>query len=76
MKLSELITQMQATLDTNGDTEVGICLVMGRTTKYRLDAFGDVDVMHSDGEYINGMTYLIAEYDEHWHEPPNAELRG
>lgn len=63
MKLSQLIAKMQATLAANGDTEnVGLCLVMGRTTKYRLDAFGDIDVLHDTAEHPTGMAYLVAEY--------------
>ena len=62
MKLSKLIAKMQAVLDSDGDTdEVALCIVCGRTTKYRLDAFGEIQVLHDTAEYANGMTYLVAE---------------
>lgn len=65
MKLSELITKLQTTLDEHGDTEnVGLGLVVGRTTKYRLDAFGTIDVLHDTAQYPTGMAMLVGEVQE------------
>lgn len=65
MRLSELITKLQTTLDANGDTEnVGLGLVVGRTTKYRLDAFGDIDVLHDTAQFPTGMAMLVGEVQE------------
>lgn len=77
MKLSTLITNMQATLEKHGDTEnVALGLVMGHTTKYRMDAFGDIDVLHDTGEFPNGMAYLVAEYHGGRDKPPNVKIEG
>ena len=64
MKLSKLIKKLQLDLEVNGDVEhVGIALVMGKTSKYRLDAFGEIDVVHSEGEYVNSVCHLVAVYE-------------
>lgn len=63
MRLSELVTKLQADLEANGDTEnVGFCLVIGKGPKHRLDAFGNIEILRDTGEFVNGMTYLVAEY--------------
>lgn len=65
MRLGQLIAKLQATLDKYGDTEnVGLGLVVGRTTKYRLDAFGDIDILHDTAQYPTGMAMLVGEVQE------------
>lgn len=70
MRLSELIAKLQRTMDEKGDVEhVALGLVVGRTTKSRLDAFGDIDVVHDTAQYPNGVACLVAEYAEPPREP-------
>ena len=62
MKLSELITTLQATLDEHGDTEeVALCFVIESRPAHRLDVFGSVTVLHDTAEYSNGIAYLVSD---------------
>lgn len=70
MKLSHLVAKLQADLEANGDADnVALCLAvpMGQRfeTKpyaHRLDAHGDITILRDAAEYVNGMTYLVADY--------------
>ena len=62
MKLSELITTLQTTLDDQGDTdEIALCFVIEGKAACRLDVFGSVTVLHDTAEYPSGMAYLVAD---------------
>lgn len=62
MKLSQLISTLQKTMDENGDTEhVALCFVVDDGTPFRVDVVGSVTVLHDDAEYPNGMAYLVAD---------------
>lgn len=66
MKLSELITTLQATLDEHGDTdEIALCFVIEDRPAHRLDVFGSVTVLHDTAEYPDGMAYLVADCNLH-----------
>lgn len=80
MKLSELITTLQATLDEHGDTdEIALCFVIEDRPAHRLDVFGSVTVLHDTAEYPDGMAYLVADCNLHPArlteiEPANARV--
>ncbi|HEX7648340.1 MAG TPA: hypothetical protein VF450_13110 [Noviherbaspirillum sp.] len=82
MKLSELVAKLQADLEANGDTEhVALCLAVpnGPVPKaypHRLDAFGDIEILRDAGEYVNGMTYLVADYVSNENTVANAAAQG
>ncbi len=65
MKLSELITTLQAAMDEHGDTdEIALCFVIEGRPAHRLDVFGSVTVLHDTGEHPNGMAYLVADCNQ------------
>lgn len=62
MKLSELITTLQTTLNEHGDTdEIALCFVIEGRPAHRLDVFGSVSVLHDTAEYPKGIAYLVAD---------------
>ncbi len=82
MKLSELISTLQTSLETSGDTEeVALCFVIATKPAHRLDVFGSVSVLHDTAEYPNGIAYLVADCNLQpskltVDQPPNAAVRG
>lgn len=81
MKLSEFIAKLQADLEANGDTDVALCLAVPhgpvpRAYPHRLDAFGDIEILRDAGEYVNGMTFLVADYVSSENTVANAAAQG
>lgn len=70
MKLSQLLAKIQADLEANGDTDhVALCLAVppgqrldNKPYAHRIDAHGDIEILRDTAEYVNGMTYLVADY--------------
>lgn len=66
MKLSELIKKLQLELEANGDVDhVGLSICVGTMIKHRLDGFGKIDLLRSEGEYVESVLFLIAEHENY-----------
>ena len=62
MKLSELISALQATIEEKGDTqEVALCIVVDGQPAHRIDVFGAITVLHDTAQYPQGIAYLVAD---------------
>lgn len=66
MKLSELIKELSLDLEVNGDAEhVGLSVCVGNMVKHRLDGFGKIDMLRSEGEYVESVCFLVADHEKY-----------